>query len=433
MWPPDALWPRIAAVWRHAHGTPSANAGERANAVAALEQYRRDFDLSETQVAYIAEYDALDPSSRVVKRERADNAFEVVLGALGEMKLVMPFYHFVVDAAWILHSYVFDQFLHTPRLLIWSRGSGYGKTARLSCIDALASNSKYMLAPSPPVLYHQLRANPQTTLVLDDMEHGELWNRQSLLRQIIDAGHRQGASIPRVINHEVVFFPTYAPLDLGLIVDRDRQHKFPPQILTRSIVLEMRKSAAGEDEIFPHDPRFAPVRAVASRWAANFQRPQIISLPEGIVARCATNWRPLIAIGDALGYGATVRAAAIAVEAANFDPELRFDEDLYAVFEQQWQESGLWIDEIIQALGDIEDGPWGSLTKDAFYDMLYRRGIEKRTVWKVSADGRRRSNKGVYRKQLEPLWRELGYETQQAQSSKIIRLPRHKPGTGEAQ
>ena len=132
MWPPDALWPRIAAVWRHAHGTPSANAGERANAVAALEQYRRDFDLSETQVAYIAEYDALDPSSRVVKRERADNAFEVVLGALGEMKLVMPFYHFVVDAAWILHSYVFDQFLHTPRLLIWSRGSGYGKTARLS-------------------------------------------------------------------------------------------------------------------------------------------------------------------------------------------------------------------------------------------------------------------------------------------------------------
>jgi hypothetical protein len=60
MWPPDALWPRIAAVWRHAHGAPGANAGERANAFTALKQYQLDFDLSDTQVAYIAEYDALD-------------------------------------------------------------------------------------------------------------------------------------------------------------------------------------------------------------------------------------------------------------------------------------------------------------------------------------------------------------------------------------
>jgi hypothetical protein len=429
MWPPDALWPRIAAVWRHAHG---ANAGERANAGAALKQYQLDFDLSDTQVAYIAEYDALDPSSRVVKRERADNAFEVVLGVLGDMKLAMPFEHFIVDTAWILHTYVFTQFLHTPRLLIWSRGSGYGKTARLSCIDALANSSRYMVAPSPSVLYHQLRANPQTTLVLDDMEHGELWNRQSLLRQIIDAGHRQGAPIPRVINHQVIYFPTFAPLALGLIIDRDRQYKFPPQILTRSIVLEMKKSAAGEDEIFPNDPRFAPVRMVASRWAASFQRPKTICLPRGVVARCANNWRVLVAIGDALGYGATLRAAAVAVEAASFDPELRLYEDLYRVFERR-QESALWIGEIMQALGEIEDAPWASLTNDTLYSMLWRKGIDRKSVWKTSADGTRRSNKGIYRRQLEPVWRELGYEAQQAQSSKIIHLPRHKPGTGGTQ
>src|SRR5215469_2957712 len=72
--------------------------------------------------------------------------------------------------------------------------------------------------------------------------------------------------------------------------------------------------------------------------------------------------------GETLGYGATLRAAAIAVEAANFDPELRFDEDLYSVFEQR-QESALWIDEIIEALSDIEDGPWGSLTKDLLHDL----------------------------------------------------------------
>jgi hypothetical protein len=430
MWPPDVLWPRIAAVWRHAHGSPG---GEQANAAAALGQYQTDFDLSDTQVAYIAEYDALDPSSRIVRRERPENAFEIVLGTIDGVGLVMPFEHFIVDTAWILHTYVSTQFLHTPRLLIWSRGSGYGKTVRLSCIAALAHNARYMIAPSPAVLYHQVRAEPQTTLVLDDMENADLWDPHSLLRQIIDVGHRQGAPIPRVINHEIVWFPTHASLALGTIVDRVRQHKFPPQVLTRSIVGEMKKKLEGRDEIFPNDPRFAPVCAAAFRWSASFQRPNTVSLPKGAVARCGDNWRALVAIGDALGYGATVRAAAVAIEAANFDPELRFDEDLYAVFEQRRQESGLWIDEIIQGLSDIEDGPWGSLTRDMLYDLLYRRAIEKRTVWKVGADGRRRSNKGIYRKQLEPLWRELGYEAQQAQSSKIIRLPRHKSGTEGAQ
>jgi Protein of unknown function (DUF3631) len=429
-WPPEALWSRIAGLWAHAHGPPG---GERTNAFVALKQIQTDFELSDAQLAYIAEYEALSPGSRIIHRERAENAFEVVLGVISEVGLVMPFEHFVVDAAWILHTYVFHQFLHTPRVLIWSRGSGYGKTVRLSCIAALAKNARYMIAPSPAVLYHEIRAHPETTLVLDDMENDDLWNKRSLLRQIIDGGHRQGAPVPRVINHEVVWFPTFAPLAVGTIVDRARRYKFPPQLLTRSIANEMKKSREGRDEIFPDDPCFVPVRAVAARWAPTFQRPKMISLPKGIITRCATNWRPLIAIGDALGYGATLRAAAIAVEAANFDPELRFDEDLFSVFEQRQQESGLWIDEIVQALGDIDDGPWGSLTRDLLYDLLYRRGIEKRTVWKVSADGGRRSNKGVYRKQLEPLWRELGYEAQQAQASKIIRLPRHKSGTGEAQ
>jgi hypothetical protein len=343
----------------------------------------------------------------------------------------MPFEHFVVDAAWILHTYVFPQFLHTPRALIWSRGSGYGKTVRLSCIAALAKNARYMIAPSPAVLYHEIRAHPETTLVLDDMENDDLWNKRSLLRQIIDGGHRQGAPVPRVINHEVVWFPTFAPLALGTIVDRARRYKFPPQLLTRSIANEMKKSREGQDEIFPDDPRFVPVRAVAARFAETFQRPKTIELPEGMVTRCANNWDPLVAIGDALGYGATLRAAAIAVEAANFDPELRFDEDLFSVFEQR-RVSGLWLDDIVQALSEIEDGPWSALTRDTLYDFFYERHVEPRTVWKDMPDGTRKSNKGVYRKQLEPLWRELGYEAQQAQASKIIRLPRHKSGTGEA-
>ena len=432
LWPPDPLWPRIAAVWRHAYGPPG---GEQANAAAVLKRYQLDFDLSDSQAAFIAEYDALNLGSRIVKDERADaeragNAFDVVLTVLGSLPLVMPFEHFVVDTAWVLHSYVFTQFLHTPRLLVWSRRSGVGKTARLSAINELANHSMYMIAPSGPALYRWLGKHPTDTRVLDNAEHSRLWNEKDVLHQVYEAGHRKGGLIHRVFRDDVIAFPTNSPLAVGTIVDRSRRDNFPQQILTRSIVCEMKQHVEGEDEIFPGDPRFAPVRVVNARWAQGFQAPpsRMVLLPKEIVMRHANNWRPLAAIADALGYGATLRAAAVAIEAANFDPEFRLYEDLYQVFEPRRQESGLWISEIMQALAEIEDGPWGSLTRDKLYDLLDRRGIEKRNVWKV-IDGKRRSNGGIYYKQLEPVWRELGIGAQQAQSSKIIRLPRHKRGT----
>src|SRR5262249_47179168 len=156
------------------------NAGERANAVAALEQYRRDFDLSETQVAYIAEYDALDPSSRLTTRERA--------GCAGQQFQV----HARAESARALSPAQGKSTDH-------ARARRYG--ARRAVEPAKPATSD-----------HRCRASAGR---VDSPRH------QSRGR----------------------FFPTYAPLALGLIVDRDRQHRFPPQILTRSIVLEMRKSA----------------------------------------------------------------------------------------------------------------------------------------------------------------------------------------------
>src|SRR5262245_33009487 len=77
-------------------------------------------------------------------------------------------------------------------------------------------------------------------------------------------------------------------------------------------------------------------------------------------------------------------------------------------------------------------GIWSSLTKATFRDLLYPEGIERRTVWKDVGGGKRKSNKGYRYEQFEPVWRKLGYEAQQAQSGKIIKLVGHKAGTGEA-
>ena len=430
-WPPDPLWARISALWRHANGTPSANAGERANASAVLKQYQHDFDLTDCQLAFIAEHEALNPGSRIVKRERLENAFEITLGTIDSVGLVMPFEHLIIDVAWALHTYICRLFLHTPRLLIHSRGSGFGKTVRLNVIKELANQSTYMVAPTPAVLYHPLKKYPLSTLAIDDAERMD-WSRKSLLVQIIDAGHRQGADIPRVIrNKEVVWYPTFAPLALGLVLDRFLREMFlsqVTQVLTRSIVCEMKHSNEALDRIFPGDPRFAPARAINARWAETFRHPETpISLPQGIFARRLNNYSVLAAVADSLGYGATLRAAAVAIEAENFDAEIQLYQDIFLVFERL-QVDRLWASELVQALRETND-MWVSLTTSALYERLWKRGIEYRTIWKLGAGAKRQSNKGFMREQFVPVWRELlGHS--ETQSSKIIRLPRHKLGTG---
>jgi hypothetical protein len=292
-----------------------------------------------------------------------------------------------------------------------------------------------MVAPTPPVLYHHLKEYPQSTLVLDDGERMD-WGARSLLIQVIDAGHQQGAPIPRVINHKVVWYPTFAPLALGLVLDRRLREKFLreiTQVLTRSIACEMKQSNERARKIFPGDPRFAPVRVVNARWAATFRRPEtLINLPrEIIVARQGDNYEALAAVADSLGYGATLRAAAVAIEAENFDPEIQLYQDIYLVFERL-QVDQLWTSELVQTLKEINDR-WASLTNNALYDQLWKKNIEYRTIWKLGANGKRQSsNKGFVRQQFEPVWREFGIGHSEAQSSKIIRLPRHKRGTGEA-
>jgi len=82
----------------------------------------------------------------------------------------------------------------------------------------------------------------------------------------------------------------------------------------------------------------------------------------------------------------------------------------------------------VQALKETND-MWASLTTSALYERLWKRSIEYRTVWKPGAGAKRQSNKGFMREQFVPVWRELlGHS--ETQSSKIIRLPRHKLGTG---
>lgn len=269
-WPPKQVCKRIAGLLAHCGGG-STNAHERQAAQAALQRLQSEFELSDTATAFIAESDA----------RKTANVFDIVLDVVLSTKVVLGFEQAVVVVLWTLHTYVYDCFFHTPRLLVESNEPGCGKTALAHLMRALACNAFYSSSVSPAVIYHELCKCQHTALILDEVEHSKLWDRDRLLLAVFDAGHRRGGCVHRLINGEVIEFPVFAPLMMTAV----SQQPFPRQLLSRSILLHMENHPHGRDEVDPDNPEFLPIRAVLSQFASEFRRPKDCVLPPKLVGR----------------------------------------------------------------------------------------------------------------------------------------------------
>jgi Protein of unknown function (DUF3631) len=429
--PPDKVCELIAKLWFA--GTQAINISEGENALAALKRLRLEHGLTDVMVAYIAESHS--------KPADEANVFDIVLAAVLDSRIILTFEQAITGALWIPHTYVYNQFLHTPRLLVQSYEPGCGKSALGFLVRALACNPFYSSSASPASIYYRLHKCQHTTTIVDEIEHSALWDRSKLLLAVFDAGHRAGGCVTRVIRGEVVEFPCFAPLMIMAV----RQQPFAPQLLSRSIVLHMEKhDEEGRDEIRPDDPRFAPIRAALSHWAGGFQRPESCELPRELVGRAADNWRPLIEIGSTLGYPATARAVALAMHRPAKDPVTLLFWDTRRVFElpghvgyatdELGRVTGLWTEDLLMALHQLPDAHWDEFGLDEglaprklgrkdLLRLLHIKHVRTRDVWKRIGD-KRVSRKGFYRKDLEPAWRTLFGDTP-TQPSKIIALPRH--------
>jgi hypothetical protein len=421
IWPPEPIRKRILDLRTTAHHH-SSSVGESGNAFAALKRLQDDFGLDDVEINLIADYQQIGSDK---SDERPISMFELVYHELEarHIKLTVP--QMVTCSLWGLHSYVYDKFSHTPRLLLRSSEIGCGKTTLLSLIVRLSHNGFYSANYTPAVIYHKLRENPRTTMGLDEVEHSTMWG-DPLLLSIIDAGHRWDGVAHRLIGRELVEFPCFAPLALAAVPKR----RFAPQLLSRCIVIEMQRHLEGQDERHD-DPQIAKVRSVLNIWASTFERPQIKT---PFTCRTRDNWQPLVEIADTLGYGMTVRAVALAIDQPSEDPIIRLLFDIRRVFQQHGLDR-IWTDELLTALHRLPDARWDEflgldencdphkLTRAELYAMLRTKNLWSRSVWKGTGNNRE-SNKGFPYEQFEPVWQELFGGTS-AQMNKIIRLPRH--------
>ena len=300
-------------------------------------------------------------------------------------------------ASWVLHTYVAEVFSTTPRLAVTAATIECGKTRVLETIEALVQGPRLSVSVTGPYLFRTIGARP-VTLLLDEYEN--IWRDDSDhgqdLRAIIDAGHRRGATVGRVVGQgsELVphDFEVFCPVALAGV------GRLPDSVRSRSVVIRMRRR--GPDEtVEPYEREEAwsvagPLRRRLGAWAMR-NRERLVgfrpALPDGVVDRPADVWRPLLAIAHVVGghWPETIAAACVRLtreqEAAGEDLATRLLDDIKAVFDgtdltdEKGTATGTAVDrmfstDLVERLCAREDWPWGALRTG----MLTPHGLAKR-------------------------------------------------------
>jgi hypothetical protein len=228
----------------------------------------------------------------------------------------------IANALWILHTYVYEKFMITPRLAFVSPTHGCGKTTALKFNELLCSNPYYSDDLTAAVIYHQIDHYPRTTFLLDEADNLGILYSDNVLRKVINSGHRQGGSIDRFVRARPRKYPTFAPLSTG------SNGLLPLPFMSRSIVLNMTRPGRNEIPLKllnTADPSlqrlFALIKERLQRWAMTCSLAPEPEIPANL--RTADNWRVLLSIADSLGRGAEARAAIGVLEKERPDEDYR--------------------------------------------------------------------------------------------------------------
>jgi phage/plasmid primase-like uncharacterized protein len=278
----------------------------------------------------------------------------------------------IAHCLWIGHTHLMEEWESTPRLAFLSPEPGSGKTRALEISETLVPHPVEAINVSPAYLFRKI-SDPAglPTILYDEIDtvFGPRAKEHEDLRGIINAGHRKGASAGRCVvkgkqieTEELPAFCAVAMAGLG---------NLPDTILTRSVIIRMRRRAPGE-HVDPYRRRIhAPIghqlRDRLKDWASQIHGHLNTNplMPDGITDRNADVWEALLAVADAAGgdWPKRARVAAVALVAAakGNQPSLgiRLLTDLRKFFDKQL--SSAWTVDMLAALHSVEESPWADL------------------------------------------------------------------------
>lgn len=277
----------------------------------------------------------------------------------------------IAHVLWVVHTHLMDCWDSTPRIAFLSPEPGSGKSRALEACELLVPNPINSVNFSPAYLFRKIGdEDGRPTILYDEIDTVfSTKGDNEDIRGLLNAGHRKhnvvGRCVVRGKNIQTEETPAYCAVALAGLGDP------PDTILTRSVIVRMRKRAPSE-RVEPYrrrdvEPEADRLRGRIEAWAAGIAstvrdaRPRF---PEGIEDRAADVWEALLAVADAAGAAwpdrARKAAVALVAEAQDRTPSLgvRLLADLRKAFGSYER---LATDEIILALQKIEEAPWSDL------------------------------------------------------------------------
>lgn len=297
---------------------------------------------------------------------------DAVHGFLGRFVAYPSEHAQIAHALWIAHAHLMDAWESTPRIAFLSPEPGSGKTRALELTETLVPRPVESVNATSAYLFRKISdEDGPPTLLYDEIDtvFGPKAKDNEDIRGILNAGHRRGATAGRCVVHgktisteELPAYCAVAMAGLGAL---------PDTILTRSVIVRMRRRAPSE-VVEPYRRRIHAPQGNAFRdRLANWARVVVGSLggawpemPPGIADRDADVWEALLAIADTAGgmWPARAREAAVALVAdgKRSTPSLgvRLLADLRAVFGER---AAMPTEDIIKALVSIDEAPWADL------------------------------------------------------------------------
>jgi len=287
-----------------------------------------------------AELDAL-----IINQEQptGERVLAAVYNFLGRFVAYPTDHARIAHTLWIVHSHLMEKWDSTPRLAFLSPEPECGNTRALEVTELLVPNPVSAVNVTPAYLFRKVGDESGATVLFDEIDtvFGPKAKENEEIRGLLNAGHRPGAVAGRCVVHGTTVvteeIPAYAAVALAGL------GWLPDTILSRSIVIRMRRRHAGERvEQFRrrlHVGQGNGIRLMVQRWAKSIDG-EIAwpELPLEITDRTADSWESLIAIADLVGgsWPETARSAAVALvsEAKEREPSLgiRLLADLRTVF-----------------------------------------------------------------------------------------------------
>jgi hypothetical protein len=303
----------------------------------------------------------------------------------------------------------------TPRLAFLSPEPKSGKTRAIEVSASLVPLPVEAVNVSPAYLFRKVGGDDgRPTILFDEVDtvFGPKAKENEEVRGLLNAGHRKGAVAGRCVVHgkqvmteEIPAYCAVALAGLGWL---------PDTILTRSIIIRMRRRKPGEKvEPWRHRIHAKEGEALGDHlagWARHVQ-PLMMGvypeMPPGIEDRDADVWEALLAVADAAGgdWPKAARAAAVALvkEATEVEPSLgiRLLHDLRTVFGAR---AHMRTAAILEGLIALPESPWGDLKGKPINDRILARRLQQYGIKSKDIKAEGRALKGYTREDLHDAW-----------------------------